>query len=256
MMIRITNLQKSFGPLHVLRGIDMTISRGGIFAILGPNGSGKTTLIKSILGMVIPDQGNLVVNGESVSGKSAYRAEIAYLPQIARFPENLRVCELISLVKSIRKEPADYEKELLDAFELQAVLSQKLRNLSGGTRQKVNILLSLMFECPLLILDEPTVGLDPLAMIRLKEIILRRKAAGTTILLTTHIMGLAEALADEVVFLLDGRIYFQGSLDDMIRQSGENDLEHAIARILERRKDSNSASAPGKSFLNKMIAAF
>ncbi len=235
-MIEIDNLNKSFGRLEVLKGVNLSIGGSGIHAILGPNGSGKTTLIKSILGMVIPDSGRLLVDGKPVAGKSAYRSEIAYLPQIARFPENLKVSELITLVKDIRKQPAVFENEIMEAFELHNVLSQRLRNLSGGTRQKVNILLSLMFDCPVLILDEPTVGLDPLAMIRLKNMILQRRKAGKTILLTTHIMGLAESLADQVVFLLDGKIYFQGSLDEMISRSGAKDLEHAIAQILLRRK--------------------
>lgn len=234
-MIQITNLEKSFGRLRVLQGVDITISRKGIYAVLGPNGSGKTTLIKSILGMVIPDNGNLLVDGAPVRGESSYRSGIAYLPQIARFPENLKVAELIAMIKDIRQQPAIYEDEIMDAFGLRPALNQKLRNLSGGTRQKVNILLSLMFDCPLLILDEPTVGLDPMALIRLKEMILARKAAGKTILLTTHIMGLVEDLADQVIFLLDGKVRFSGSMEQMIRESGEDDLEHAIASMLEKK---------------------
>ena len=252
-MIQITNMSKSFGNLEVLKGVDITIPDGGIFAILGPNGSGKTTLIKSILGMVIPDKGELLVKGKPVKGESDYRAEIAYLPQIARFPENLLVKELISLVKDIRKQPAVFEEEIVEAFQLQSTRDQRLRHLSGGTRQKVNILLSLMFDSPLLILDEPTVGLDPLAMIRLNEMILERRAAGVTVLLTTHIMGLVEDLADEVVFLLDGNIHFKGSLKEMISQSGERDLEHAIARILERKQGKEIRLRPNRGALQKII---
>jgi Cu-processing system ATP-binding protein len=244
-MIEITNLHKSFGRLSVLKGVNITIPNKGIFAVLGPNGSGKTTLIKSILGMVIPDKGDLLVNGTTIQGESQYRSEIAYLPQIARFPENLKVKELISMVKDIRKQLAVFETEIMDAFQLHDTLDQRLRNLSGGTRQKINILLSLMFDNPILILDEPTVGLDPLAMIHLKKMILQRKASGKTILLTTHIMSLVEDLADEIVFLLDGNIHFKGTLVEMIDRSGEKDLEHAIARILER-KQGKDVQPPAK----------
>ena len=235
-MITITNLYKSFGPNEVLKGIHLDISSGGIFAVLGPNGSGKTTLIKSLLGMVIPDQGEIRVDGKLIRKQWLYRQQIAYLPQIARFPENLKVQELIRMVKDIRQQKAVNETEIIEAFELEDFLDKRLRSLSGGTRQKVNILLSLMFDNPIIILDEPTVGLDPVAMIRLKEMIRRERAAGKTIILTTHIMSLVEELADEIVFLLEGNIHYRGSLQELVLQSGEVDLEHAIARMLLKKK--------------------
>ncbi|MEK6480947.1 ABC transporter ATP-binding protein [Catalinimonas sp. 4WD22] len=237
-MITIKKLYKSFGPNQVLKGVDLDISSGGIFAILGPNGSGKTTLIKSLLGLVHPDEGEIYLDGKKIRKEWLYRQKIAYLPQIARFPENLKVQELISMVKDIRQQQAVYEAEIIEAFELESFLDKKLRSLSGGTRQKVNILLSLMFDNPVIILDEPTVGLDPVAMIRLKEMILREREAGKTIILTTHIMSLVETLADEIVFLLEGHIHFRGSLQELVRQSGEVDLEHAIAQMLLKKKES------------------
>ncbi|MDF9801341.1 Cu-processing system ATP-binding protein [Catalinimonas alkaloidigena] len=237
-MITIKNLYKSFGPNQVLKGVDLDISSGGIFAILGPNGSGKTTLIKSLLGLVHPDKGEIYLEGKKIHREWLYRQHIAYLPQIARFPENLKVKELISMVKDIRQQQAVYEAEIIEGFELEEFLDKTLRSLSGGTRQKVNILLSLMFDNPVIILDEPTVGLDPVAMIRLKEMILREREAGKTIILTTHIMSLVETLADEIVFLLEGHIHFRGSLQELVRQSGEVDLEHAIAQMLLKKKES------------------
>ncbi|MEK6481348.1 ABC transporter ATP-binding protein [Catalinimonas sp. 4WD22] len=237
-MITINKLYKSFGSNQVLKGVDLDISSGGIFAILGPNGSGKTTLIKSLLGLVIPDKGDIQIDGKLIKKQWLYRQQIAYLPQIARFPENLKVQELIRMVKDIRQQEAVNEAEIIGAFELEDFLDKKLRALSGGTRQKVNILLSLMFDNPIIILDEPTVGLDPVAMIRLKEMILRERAAGKTIILTTHIMSLVENLADEIVFLLEGHIHFRGSLQELVRQSGEVDLEHAIAQMLLKKKES------------------
>lgn len=231
-MIEIRNLTKSFGPRPVLQGIDLNIQSGGIFAVLGPNGSGKTTIIKTILGMVIPDKGDILVQGTSIRGDWEYRKAIDYLPQIVRFPENLKVKELVKLVKDVRMAEAN-EEPLIESFGLGTCLTQKLRNLSGGTRQKVNVMLTFMFDSPILILDEPTVGLDPIALIKLKELILAQREAGKTILLTTHIMNLVEELADQIVFLLEGKIYFQGTLAQINEMTGEKNLERSIASVLQ-----------------------
>lgn len=232
-MIEISNLSKKFGKLTVLDGLDLTIGKKGIFAILGPNGSGKTTLIKSILGMVIPDEGDIRLEGETVMGKWEYRNKINYLPQIANFPANLSVKELIEMVKNLRPKAAN-DKDLISLFDVAPFLDKKLGNLSGGTKQKVNIILTFMFESDLIILDEPTTGLDPISLIRLKEIIQREKDKGKTILITTHIMSFVEEVADEIVFLLDGNIYFKGSSTALKEQTGQMDLEHAIAKLIAK----------------------
>lgn len=231
-MIRIHKLVKNFGKVEVLKALDLDIRSGGIFAILGPNGSGKTTLIKSILGLVIPGGGEIYVNDDSVLKKHEYRKEIDYLPQIANFPNNLTVSELIKMVKDLRKKPTR-ENEMINLFGLQEFLDKKLGNLSGGTRQKVNLVLAFMFNSPLVILDEPTSGLDPVSLIHLKRLIREEKSRGKTILITSHIMDFVEEMSDEIVFLLDGRIYFQGTTDELKKQTGEHDLEHAIAAVLK-----------------------
>lgn len=232
-MIEISSLNKTFGKLTVLDGLDLSINSGGIFAVLGPNGSGKTTLIKSILGMVIPDKGEIRIDGDSVLNQSAYRNNINYLPQIANFPSNLTVKELIKMVKNLRPKQANDEK-LIGHFGLEPFLDKKLGNLSGGTKQKVNIVLTFMFESDLIILDEPTTGLDPISLIHLKEIIHLEKEKGKTILITTHIMSFVEEIADEIVFLLDGEIYFKGSSNDLKQRTGQIDLEHAIAKLISK----------------------
>lgn len=230
-MIEVKKLHKKFGKLTVLDGLDLTINKGGIFAVLGPNGSGKTTLIKCLLGMVIPQSGDIIFDEESVIGKSDYRNKINYMPQIANFPANLSVIELIEMVKNLRPKVAD-EKDLISLFGLEPHLEKKLGNLSGGTKQKVNIVLAFMFDSNLIILDEPTTGLDPIALIHLKELIHKAKGEGKTILITTHIMSLVDDIADEIVFLLDGKIYFKGSVPKLKEQTGESQLEHAIANLL------------------------
>ena len=230
-MVEIQNLHKIFGKNTVLSGINLTINKKGIIAILGPNGSGKTTLIKSILGMVIPDSGEISVFDQNIKNNPTYRNQIDYLPQIANFPSNLKVRELIKMIKDFRRQSHHY-RDLIEFFQLQPFLDKKLGTLSGGTKQKVNILLTFMFDSPLIILDEPTTGLDPISLIRLKELIRSAKKSGKTILITSHILNFVEEVSDEIIFLLEGKIYFKGSIKDLKLKTKKQDFEHAIASIL------------------------
>ncbi len=236
-MISIKNLHKSFKNNHVLKGIDVEIRGQGIIALLGPNGSGKTTMLKCFLGMVIPDRGKILFQGNNVIGQYAYRQSVGYLPQIARFPDNLTGKELIELMKSVKRGKTR-ENELIDLFDLSPELDKKMSNLSGGNRQKVNITLALMHDSPLIILDEPSAGLDPLSIKKFKDFLRVEKERGKTIIVTTHIMSLAEDLADDILFLLDGQVYFQGSLSRLLELRMEDSLENAIAQILDNKKKS------------------
>jgi Cu-processing system ATP-binding protein len=229
-MIQIENLHKKFGKNEVLSGVDLMIDGGGIFAVLGPNGSGKTTLIKSILGMVVPNQGKISVDGMPIRKNWKYRQHIDYLPQIANFPGNLKVRELIRMIQDLRQKPSEADK-LIELFGLEAFLDKKLGTLSGGTKQKVNIVLTFMFDSPLIILDEPTNGLDPASLLRLKELIMVEKNKGKTFLVTSHIMQFVEEMADEIVYLLEGKIYFMGTKQALMKKTGQSDFEHAIAAI-------------------------
>lgn len=232
-MIRIENLHKKFGKLKVLDGVTFKVETKGVIAVLGPNGSGKTTILKTILGMVIPQEGEIYFEERPVLGQWDYRNRIGFLPQIARFPDNLTVKELIDMIKNIRDVAAN-ENALIDRFDLRSSMNKKLSTLSGGTKQKVNIVLTFMFDSPLLILDEPTAGLDPISLIRLKSLIQEEKERGKTLLITTHIMSLVEELSDEIIFLLEGKIYFQGTVQKLKQQTQQTDLEHSIAKILEQ----------------------
>mgnify|MGYP000467572846 CR=1 FL=1 len=243
-MILIKNLYKKFDENLVLNGIDLTIPQGNVFGILGPNGSGKTTLLKTILGMVIPNQGIIEVFGQNISKVSNYRHSIGYLSQSANFPPNLKVHELFTLIKNIRNKKSDY-KEFLGRFNLDAYLNKKINSLSGGTRQKINIALAFMFNSPIIILDEPTAGLDPISLIRLKEMIQTEREKGKTILITSHIMSFIEEISDQIIFLFEGKIYFKGKISEIklkakpIENGFPNcltDFEQAITSIL---KDKN-----------------
>lgn len=232
-MIKIEQLHKRFGKNQVLKGVDLTFAQKGIVAVLGPNGSGKTTLIKALLGMVIPDKGKLYVDNISIKSNWKYRDQIDYLPQIANFPSNLTVKELIAMITDIRNRKVD-DKRLVALFKLEPFLSKKLSTLSGGTKQKVNIVLTLMFDSPIIILDEPTTGLDPIAMIHLTALIKEEKAKGKIILMTSHIMSFVEEMADEIVFLLEGKVYFKGDIDQLKTQTNQSNFEHAIANLLNQ----------------------
>jgi Cu-processing system ATP-binding protein len=220
----------------VLRDISLELPHSGIVALLGPNGSGKTTLLKCFLGMVLADSGDIVFDGRSVLGQYEYRAKVSYLSQIARFPENLTARELISLMKEI-KQGETRDADFIEVFNLEKELDKKMGSLSGGTRQKVNITLALMHDDPLIILDEPSTGLDPLSLQELKKFILKERERGKLILITTHILSLAEDLADDILFLLEGDIYFNGSLKDLLSDQGEINLENSIAHILRATKE-------------------
>ena len=234
--IRIQDLHKAFGPVDVLNGVDLTFHPSETTAIVGPNGAGKTTLIKCVLGLTHPDAGSVEVAGRSIREGVAYRNDIGYMPQHAHFPENLTGRQMMAMVKSLRgrNEPiADVDLSLIRTLRLEADLDKPFRVLSGGTRQKISAFLAFMVHPPILILDEPTAGLDPISSAALKDHIHQRRAEGASIVLTSHVLADLEELADRVVFLLDGRIRFDGALEDLRQLTGERRLERAIATLLE-----------------------
>jgi Cu-processing system ATP-binding protein len=235
-MLEITGLTKRFGKLTVLDGVDLTTRPGRVTAVVGPNGAGKTTLIKSVLGLARPDGGEIRLGGEVVRG-DAYRARIGYMPQIARFPENLSAAELVAMVKDLcgGEGAAALDDELVERFALAPHLDKPLRTLSGGTRQKVNAVLAFLFRPTLLILDEPTAGLDPVASAVLKDKILAERAAGRTFVLTSHVMSELAELADDVVFLVEGRVHFAGPVEELLRATRQPTLERAVAHLMRFR---------------------
>lgn len=232
-MVTLENVYKNFGRLRVLQGINLTLTPGKVHIIMGPNASGKTTLIKSILGLVLPDKGRIEVMGEPVRNNHRYRRHIGYMPQIAQFPENLTPAELLSIVENIRGKHANHA-QLIEWIGLSPFLKKTLRHLSGGTRQKVNAVMALMHDAPVLLFDEPTVGLDPVARLLLKDRIIEEREKGKTIILTTHVMSDIEALADDIIFLMDGIVHLQDTPAAIRKQQGEISLERAIANILQQ----------------------
>ena len=233
-MVEINGLRKRFGRLCVLDGIDLSVSRNRVTAIVGPNAAGKTTLIKTILGLTRADSGTIRVNGTTIDGREDYRAHIGYMPQIARFPENLSGADVFAMLKDLRGVTAGVDERLIGEFKLDGEVSKPLRTLSGGTRQKINAVMAFLFSPDLLILDEPTAGLDPVASGVLKGRIAEERESGTTFILTSHIMSELEELADDVVFLHDGKVEFAGPITEIKSLTRQDNLERAIAAMMLR----------------------
>ncbi|MEO7996511.1 MAG: ABC transporter ATP-binding protein [Gemmatimonadaceae bacterium] len=230
-MIVANKLSKKYGQSVVLRLLDVTIRPHRVTAIVGPNGTGKTTFIKSVLGLVRPDAGELWFDGERILSDPGYRARIGYMPQIARFPENLTANEFLNFLTDLRGETTERE-ELIQLFNLQSQMNKQLRVLSGGTKQKVNAVAALMFAPDLYILDEPTAGLDPVAAGVMKQLIQRERARGRTIIITSHIMSEIEELADDIVYLTDGQAAFSGTVSDLRASTAQTTLERAVATLM------------------------
>ncbi|MHB1224884.1 MAG: ABC transporter ATP-binding protein [Gemmatimonadaceae bacterium] len=239
-MLEIRDLTKSFGALAVLRGVQLSVRAGRVTAVLGHNGAGKTTLIKSVLGLTRPDGGTIHLDGQPATG-DGYRARIGYMPQIARFPGNLSAAELMTMLADLRgidvrrDDGHMLDDELVERFDLGPHLRRPLRTLSGGTRQKVNAVLAFRFRPSLLILDEPTSGLDPVSSGVLKDRISAERLAGRTVVLTSHITSELEELADDVAFLVEGRVAFAGPVEELLLRTGQQRLERAIAQVMRSR---------------------
>lgn len=236
-MISIKNLNKKFGKLEVLRNVNLEFKKGECIALIGPNGCGKTTLIKSLLGMVLPDSGEIKVNGKSVLNEYAYRENIGYMPQIGRYPDNMSIGQIIGMIKNIRNSKTNHDEELLRSFRLENMSEKKMRTLSGGTTQKVSATLAFLFNPDVLILDEPTAGLDPLAAEILKEKIIREKEKGKLILITSHLLSELDDMITQIVFMQDGQVHFHHTISDLLEFTGETKISKAIAKILKDKKN-------------------
>ncbi|MBS1657518.1 MAG: ABC transporter ATP-binding protein [Chitinophagales bacterium] len=236
-MLRLSHLSKSFGRLQVVKDLSVDFGRSQVVCLIGPNGSGKTTMIKCILGLVIPDEGKIVVNSHQVGRSWNYRRAIGYMPQINRFPDNIKVKQLFEMIKDIRQHRGDYDEELYRAFNIELIGEKRMSTLSGGMRQKVNAALAFLFNPAILILDEPTAGLDPAASEILKEKILSCRTEGKLIVITTHNMSDVEELADQVMLLHDGTLKFYGQLSELKTKTGSNKLSRALIEAYSRTAD-------------------
>jgi len=235
-MISIENICKNFDQLTALDQISLELRTGKSYALIGPNGSGKTTLIKSILGLVIPTSGTILFDNKSILNNWMYREKIGYMPQIGRYPDNIRIGQLIDMMKNIRKDTPKVDEDLIDAFKLYKMYDKPLHTLSGGTRQKVSASLAFLFRAPVLILDEPTAGLDPVSAEILKEKIHHEKRMGKLVIITSHILSDLDELTSELVYMFEGKIQYNNTIDALKDETNETKLNKAIATLIRQKE--------------------
>jgi len=258
-MITIHQLTKRFGKCVALNNVSALLSKGQCIALIGPNGSGKTTLVKSILGMNVPDSGFIDFDGRNILQDWHYRQQIGYMPQIGRYPENMTIGQVINMMKDIRRPKGKKQKrqkqlkqlkeqlqaidqnidraldeDLLWDFNLIDLFGKRMRTLSGGTTQKVSAALAFLFNPEVLILDEPTAGLDPLAAEILKEKIIQEKKKGKLIIITSHILSDLDDLITHVMYMQEGHLLFYKDIDWLRKDTGEQKLSRAIAVIMKQ----------------------
>jgi len=218
--IEVRGLRKSFGDLEVLRGVDLTVERGSIVALLGSNGAGKTTLVRILSTLLRADAGTAEVTGIDVARDAASVREVISLTgQFAAVDEVLTGRENLVLIARLRHlaDPGAVADELLATFSLTDAASRRAGTYSGGMRRRLDIAMSLIGDPKIVFLDEPTTGLDPQARIEVWDAVRRLAASGTTVLLTTQYLDEAEQLADRIAILHEGRIIADGTMADLQR---------------------------------------
>jgi Cu-processing system ATP-binding protein len=235
-MISIKAVNKTFGKLKVLNNVNLDLQKGKSYALVGPNGSGKTTLIKSILGMVLPTSGDILVDNVSIRNDWRYREKIGYMPQIGHYPETMTIGQIIDMMKHIRKSVTNFDEELIDKFMLCKMYDKRMHTLSGGTRQKVSAALAFLFNPPVLILDEPTAGLDPVSVELLKTKIIEEKRNGKMIIVSSHILSDLDELTTDLIYLYDGQLHFNGSIASLKEETSEPRLGKAIATMIGQKQ--------------------
>ena len=232
-MIHIQHLSKSFGKLNALKAIDLNLEGGQCIALLGPNGSGKTTLIKTILGMVVPSDGQITFEGKDILHQWEYRKQIGYMPQTGQYPEYMTIGQVLDMMKDIRKmSESELDLDLYHAYDLSAILDKRMGTLSGGTRQKVSACLAFMFCPKALILDEPTAGLDPLATELLKAKIQAVIRQDKLIIISSHVLSDLDDMVSQIIYMQEGELIFHKSLTQLKVDTGTDKLSKAIATVM------------------------
>lgn len=233
--LSITSVEVAYDKTRVIHGIDLVISEGETFGLIGLNGAGKTTLIKSILGLRDVNAGSIQVFGQD-RGTAESRGRYAYLPERFDPPWFLTGIEFVRFSLSLYKVPFNDAAVRQAAIRLAldpAALDRRVQTYSKGMRQKLGLIGTLMTKCGLFILDEPMSGLDPRARARVKDMLLETKAQGRTIFLSSHILADMDEICDRVGVLHDGHLLYVGSPEGLRAQTGVDQLERAFLKLIE-----------------------
>ena len=233
-MLKITDLSKKFGQLQILKGISLEIPENCTFALLGPNGSGKSTLLKSLIGSVHFDEGKIELNGYKNVKEPEYKTNLVYMPQSPVFLPHLTTREIITLLIQLRKQPAVMAERLIKELEIEKFWKKPFRELSGGMKQKINILQCFMFDFKIAFLDEPTASLDPHVAWYLKSLIKELKNKGNTIVFTSHIMSEIEEIADHLAVIHNGEIILVTRPSRFISEQRAQNLEEAMLSFWQK----------------------
>ncbi|HEY6056694.1 MAG TPA: ABC transporter ATP-binding protein [Candidatus Limnocylindrales bacterium] len=213
--IRLEGLVKDYGAVHAVRGVDLEVRQGEVFGFLGPNGSGKTTTIRCMLDLLRPTAGRVEVLGlDPRRAGVALRARLAYLPGELRLPERQSVRQFVATIGRLRGGYDERRRDEL-AERLGLELGRRMRDLSSGNRRKVALLLAFLADAELLVLDEPTNGLDPLLQHEFLRLTREARDAGKTVFLSSHVLGEVQRAADRVAILRAGKVVAVGTVDEL-----------------------------------------
>jgi ABC-2 type transport system ATP-binding protein len=225
-VLAVRDVVKTFGVVRAVDGVSFTVRQGTITGLLGRNGAGKTTTIRMITGIFLPDSGSIEWAG-GVGGRDA-RDRIGYLPEERGLYKQMKIFELLLFLAEIKgRRGAGVAKSIdrwLERFELGDKRDAKVEELSKGNQQKVQLIGTLLHDPELIILDEPQSGLDPVNMVLVRNLLRELKEEGRTILLSTHMMGEAERMADDIVLVHQGKVVLDGSLESVRESFGKNTL--------------------------------
>ena len=247
-MIRTERLIKNYGGLVAVNDLNLDIPQGQFFAFLGPNGAGKTTTIKLLAGLLKPTSGRALVGGYDIQQDPvAARKIIGFVPDMPFLYDKLDPMEFMLFIGQLygmnRAEVVRSSDELFDVFDLNETRRQLIENLSHGTRQRLVIASALLHEPKVIIIDEPMVGLDPRSARVVKNVLKQRSRQGVTVFLSTHILSIAEELADQVGILSRGRMIASGTIDQLQEESGEGgDLEDVFLALTREEEEEGAAA--------------